>query len=177
MSDINLIENFSTHIKSLASSDTVFKTLFCPYKLYESLKNLSAYRGGIMMNSHKCVFVYNPKTKLTEIEIVQNTYTYKVIRNIQNRSVNSNANTNPNMKANSKTYQSIDRLYDDMDIFTMCIESMFVLKIIRDNKDLGFLLRGCRRLAQTLNITKSSKKEYIHQCLSQIVRILGSINL
>jgi hypothetical protein len=153
------VRKFMQYLKNEAVGET---TLYCPFRLYQSLKSLSEVPSTeVSKNSHKCVFVYNKLTHLTEIEIIPNSYSYKIIRNIQN--------------STSKRAQSIDRLEQEMDLFTMCIQSMFYLGTIRTNREIGYLLRGVRRLAQTLDIKRSKKKEYIYECFSQIVRILENV--
>ena len=153
-----------TEYNMLASGGT--STLFCPCKLFNSLKALSEVPSTqISKNSHKCVFILNRSTNLTDIEIVNNNYSYQIIRNIQNSA------------SKVKDIQSIDRLYDEMWLFTMCLESMFYLGIIKTNRDIGYVLRGIRRLAKTLDIKRSKKKEFIYDCFSQIIRILENITV
>jgi len=140
--------------------------IYCPLTVFESLKRLSNEEShNIYENSHKCIFTLNKNSHLTEFNIVPNTYSYKIIRNIQNA------------RTKQDNIQSINRLSEEMPIFIMCVQSMFYLKIVNTNKDVGILIRGIRRLATTLNIQHSVKKEYIFQCFSDIIRILENINI
>lgn len=142
------------------------KVLFCPFKLFHSLKMMSKMKSDeIYKNSHKCVFIINQSTNLIEIEIVPNSYSYRLVRNLQNTSIYTHVNP-----------QTIDRLQLEMNLFTEALQSMFYLKIVKTNHDIGIVMRGLKALAKTLDIKKSKKKDYIYQCLSKIISILENIN-
>lgn len=161
-SNDNIVKRFK---KQLSKTEGV-QVLYCPARLFNSLKGLSdEHAYNVYQNSHKCVFMLNKKTHLTEIKIVPNSYSYKLIRTVKNAN------------AKEENIQSINRLSKEMDRFTMCLQSMFYLGIVSTNRDIGILIRGIRRLAKTLNIKYSTKKEYILQCFSEIITILESINL
>lgn len=166
MSDTNDISDFLDLLDSEECINSGTKILYCPAKLFSSLKKLSVTKStNVYLNSHKCVFVYNNNTHLTEIEIIPNSYSYQLIRNIQN--------------STTKEPQSIDVFAKEtnMNLLTECLESMFCLGIVSTNRDIGVLIRGFRRLAKTLDIKHSKEKDYIYQCFSQIIRILENINL